>query len=132
MIMRTPYGVSTASYRSPPMSAAALAEMYRAAMDSGPTCGPSGRSTAPCATEARRDSSAIRSVCRWRIAPTAAPAAVARTTPPTFTPSGSVMPIGFIMPNTTDSTVATAPTIRTSRHDANEAARNGTAANSPM
>ena len=42
MIMRTPYGVSSASYRSPPMSAAALAETYRPAMASWPTCGPIG------------------------------------------------------------------------------------------
>ena len=43
------------------MSAAALAEMYRPAIDSGPSCGPSGRSTAPWAADASRDSSMNRS-----------------------------------------------------------------------
>ena len=58
MIIRTPYGVSSASYRSPPMSAAALAETYRPAMASWPTWGPIGRSTASWATVASRASSA--------------------------------------------------------------------------
>jgi hypothetical protein len=112
------------------MSAAAVAEMYRPATASEPICGPSGRSTACCATAASRSSSAIRSVWRWRLRATVAAMPVASTMPTTLTMPG--MPwSGSVPAKIRPATVASAPTTSTVGQKANTAARNGTAANSP-
>ena len=113
------------------MSAATLAEMYRPATASGPTCGPSGRSTAVCATEASRDSSTSRSACAARTVPATAAIAVAAMMKPIWTAHGMVRPCGYD-PKATPIAVASPPTTSTSRHAAKVATRNGAEASSPM
>ena len=113
------------------MSAAAVAEMYRPATASAPTCGPSGRSTACCATAASRSSSAIRSACRCRNTATAAAMPVDSMMPSTLTMPDRPWLVSMVT-NTIPTMVARPPTASTVGQNANTAARNGTAANSPM